>query len=213
MEHTPKTLASIERLRTMRKELPYLGKEIMDVGNVMYSLDMVIIGIVKRCLSTSSALELLVLDWNMVCARAVLRMQLDTVLRFSAFWLSADRQRMADDVIAGKPINRMTDRDGQRMTDSYLARRLGEHFTWVPQVYEYTSGYIHFSERHLFDPIVRLNNEEKMVHYVINEKDFNFPEFSWVELVNCAASCLLIVKHLLDDYRQWKNQATQGKTT
>ncbi len=208
MEHTPKTLASIEKLRKLREELPSLGNEIMHAGNMaMYPMDMVIIGIVKRCLSTSSALESLVLDWNMTCARAVLRMQLDTVLRFSAFWLSADPQKMAKDVIAGKQINKMKDKDGQKMTDSYLARKLGEHFDWVPRVYEYTSGYIHFSERHLFDPIWNLNNEERTVNFVINEKDFNFPEFSWVELVDCAANCLLIAKHLLDGYRQLKELA------
>jgi len=207
-EHTVKTLASIEKLRKLREDLPSLGSEIMHVGRMsMYPMDMVIIGIVKRCLSTTSALEKLVLEWNMTCARAVLRMQLDTVLRLSAFWLSPDLQKMAMDVIGGKQINKMKDRDGCKMTDSYLSRKLGERFDWIPRVYKYTSGYIHFSERQLFDPISEINNKERIMSFVINDKDYKFPEFSWVEVVNCAADCLLIIKYFLDGYRQSKDLA------
>ena len=205
-EHTVKTLASIDKLRNLREDLPSLGSEIMHAGNMsMYPMDMVIIGIVKRCLSTTSALEKLVLEWNMTCARAVLRMHLDTVLRLSAFWLSPDLQKMAIYVIGGKQINKMKDRDDYKMTDSYLSQKLGERFDWIPRVYKYTSGYIHFSERQLFDPISEINNKERMVNFVINDKDYNFPEFSWVELVSCAANCLLIIKYFLGKYKQLKD--------
>ena len=106
-EHTVKTLASIEKLRNLREDLPSLGNAIMHTGSMsMSSMDMVIIGIVKRCLSTTSALDKLVLEWNMTCARAVLRMQLDTMLRLSAFWLSSDPQKMAMDFIANKQNER-----------------------------------------------------------------------------------------------------------
>jgi len=207
-EHTVKTLALIEKLRKLREDLPSLGSEIAHTGNMsMYPMDMVIIGIVKRCLSTTSALEKLVIEWNMTCARAVLRMQLDTVLRLSAFWLSPDLQKMAVDVMSGKQVNKMSDRDNNKMTDSYLSRKLGEQFDWVPRVYKYTSGYIHFSEKHLFDPICKINDKERTVDFVINDKDYNFPEFSWVELVSCATGCLQIIKYFLDKYRQLKDLA------
>lgn len=207
-KHTVKTLASIEKLRNLREDLPSLGNAIIHSGNMsMHPMDMVIIGIVKRCLSTTSALEKLVLEWNMTCARAVLRMQLDTVLRLSAFWLSTDLQKMAMDVMGGKQINKMKDRDNCKMTDSYLFQKLGERFDWIPRVYKYTSGYIHFSERQLFDPINEINNKERIVNFVINDKDYNFPEFSWVEVVNCASDCLLIIKYFLDKYRQLKDLA------
>ncbi|MBA7524903.1 hypothetical protein ES705_17048 [subsurface metagenome] len=207
-EHTVKTLALIEKLRKLREDLPSLGSEIAHTGNMsMYPMDMVIIGIVKRCLSTTSALEKLIIEWNMICSRAVLRMQLDTVLRLSAFWLSPDLQKMAVDVMSGKQVNKMSDRDNNKMTDSYLSRKLGEQFDWVPRVYKYTSGYIHFSEKHLFDSICKINDKEKTVDFVINDKDCNFPEFSWVELVSCATECSQIIKYFLDKYRQLKDLA------
>ena len=204
--HTVKTLTSIEKLRNLREDLPSLGNAIMHTRSMsMSSMDMVIIGIVKRCLSTTSAIEKLVLEWNMTCARAVLRMQLDTMLRLSAFWLSSDPQKMAMDFIAGKQINRMRDKDGCKMTDSYLSRKLGKQFDWIPKVYEYTSNYIHFSERPFFDSISEINNKERIANFVINDKDYYFPEFSWVELVDCAADCLVIIKCFLGKYRQSKD--------
>lgn len=59
----------------------------------------------------------------------------------------------------------------------------------------------------MFDPISELNEEDRTVNFVINEKDYKFPEFSWVELVDCAVNCLLIVKYFLDEYRQSKELA------
>ena len=112
------------------------------------------------------------------------------------------------DVIGGKQINKMKDRDGCKMTDSYLSQKLGEGFDWIPRVYKYTSGYIHFSERQLFDPISEINNKERTVNFVINDKDYYFPEFSWVELISCATNCLLIIKYFLGKYRQSKDLVT-----
>lgn len=208
--HTKKTVASIERLRRLREQLKHLGLEILNAGNKsIYPLDMVIIGIIKRCLSISSALEKVVLDWNMTCARALLRMQLDTVLRFSAFWLSSNPHDMANNVIAGKQINKMRDADGEQMTDSYLAKKLGKDFNWVPKVYKYTSGYIHFSERHLFDTIKYLDEVNRTINFVISEQDDNFPEFSWIELVDCATDCMQITMNYLEGYLLSKRNQTQ----
>jgi len=205
MKHSERVLEELEKLNKLTKELPYLGSTIMNAAeSKLYNLDLVIIGIVKRCLSISSAFETLVKDWNMTCARALVRMQLDTVLRFSAFWISENPHEMAKEVISGKQINKMKDRDGNKMTDSYLARNLGKFFEWVPKVYEYTSGYIHFSERHLFDPIFNINEDDRLVIFVINDKDYKFPESSWYEIVKCFKDCLLIVKYWLEHYKESK---------
>lgn len=137
MDHSERIIKSLQRLEEVRKELPLLGNKIINsTGGAMHPMDFVVVGIVKRCLSTSSALDMLVKEWNMTCARAVLRMQLDTVLRLSAFWLSDDPQSMAREVIDGKPINKMKDEDGQRFSDWYLIKKLGEKYDWMPDVYK-----------------------------------------------------------------------------
>src|SRR3989304_10213985 len=86
MKHSERVLEELEKLNKLTKELPYLGSTIMNAAeSKLYNLDLVIIGIVKRCLSISSAFETLVKDWNMTCARALVMIQLDITLRFSLF--------------------------------------------------------------------------------------------------------------------------------
>ena len=63
-----------------RKAMPIVGES----GAPMYMLDFIVLGAVKRSLSLASGLLVLIEAKNMVCARAVLRMQLDTITRLCA---------------------------------------------------------------------------------------------------------------------------------
>ena len=211
MEHSDRVKNELSKINENCKQLNSIGSNIMKAGSGNFSpLDWVVVGIVKRCWSVSSAIELLLNEWNMICARALVRMQLDTVLRFSAFWISKDPQKTAKDFRAGKQINHMKDREDNKMTDSYLARKLGEYFEWIPKVYRSTSGYIHFSERYLFDPIFNLDEERRLVTFVINDKDVKFPESSWFEIPKCINDCLLIIIYWLKHYLQVK-ESEQNK--
>lgn len=204
--HSEKTLESIAKLKKMRKNILSLGSNVMQADNRnFYPLDFIIIGALKRCLSTTRAIEILVLEWNLTCARAILRIQLDTALRLSAYWLSPDPQKMASDVMAGKPVNRMKDKDECKMQDSYLVKKLGEKYEWVPQVYKNTSGYIHFSEQHVFNSIYTFNDQKSKIEIEISDTDYKFPESSWIEIIDCATECLDIIGHYLKGYKLTKN--------
>jgi hypothetical protein len=206
MEHTVKTKKLLKQLSTIQKELPKFGNKILsaDQGS-LFPFDLVVIGIIKRSLSLTSAFILLVKEFNMVSSRALLRMQIDTILRLSAFWLVVDPHELAHQVIKGKQINRIKDRTGQLMTDSYLADKLSEKYKWIKEVYKYTSGYVHFSERHLFDPISEIDENTRTIRYLINEKDYKFPEFSWLEIIDCFKNCSEIMISYLEGYRLVKN--------
>jgi len=205
MEHGDKVKAELEKLSKYQGCLPHLGHEVITARNgALYPLDFVVIGIVKRSLSIASAFKTLVTDWNMVCARALLRMQIDTVIRFSAFWISGNPHQMAVEVMQGNQINKMKDRDGKKMTDAYLVKKLSHEFDWMPTVYQYTSGYIHFSERHLFDPIASLEEDDRLVKFIINDKDEKFPESSWHEIVSCFNQCAEIIFAYLKGYKHIK---------
>ena len=208
MEHGDKVKAELKKLSKYQDCLPRLGHEVIMAGNgPLYPLDFVVVGIVKRSLSIASAFKTLVTDWNMVCARAILRMQIDTVIRFSAFWISGDPHQMAVEVMHGNQINKMKDRDGNKMTDAYLVKKLSPEFDWMPRVYQYTSGYVHFSERHLFDPIASLKEDGRLVHFIINDKDEKFPESSWHEIVSCFNQCAEIIVSYLKGYKHIKEAA------
>jgi hypothetical protein len=210
MEHTEKTQILLKQLSIIQKELPNIGNKILsaDQGS-LFPFDLVVIGIIKRSLSLTSAFLLLVNEFNMIASRALLRMHIDTVLRLSAFWLVKDPHELAHQVIKGKQINHMKDKKGQIMTDSYLANNLSRNYNWIKKVYRYTSGYIHFSERHLFDPISELDDKTRTIRYLINDKDYKFPEFSWLELIECFINCSKIMTTYLEGYRLVKNNVVQ----
>ena len=208
MEHGDKVKAELEKLSKHQDHLRYLGHEVIVARNgTLHPLDFVVIGIVKRSLSIASAFNTLVNDWNMVCARALLRMQIDTVIRFSAFSISGDSHQMAVEVMQGNQINKMKDRDGHTMTDAYLVEKLSHELDWMTTVYQITSGYVHFSERHLFDPIASLEEDGRLVEFVINDKDEKFPESSWHETVSCFNQCTEIILANLKGYKHNKEAA------
>lgn len=203
-EHGDKVKSELERLSKYQDFLPHLVQEVLSAGKGLYPLDFVVIGIVKRSMSIASAFKTLVTDWNMVCARAILRMQIDTAIRFSAFWISDNPHEMAMEVMRGKQIDKIKDRDGNNMKDIYLVEKLSSQFSWMPKVYKSTSGYIHFSNAHIFAPIMSID-DDGIFESLITSKDDKFPESSWHEIVSCFNNCTEIIVSYLEGYKHTKD--------
>lgn len=87
---------------------------------------------------------------NYICAASLVRLQLDSTLRFSALALVADPEDFAKKVSLGEPINKLKDRDGQQMRDAYLVKKLNEQYPGMDQCYGDGCAYVHFSDAHLF---------------------------------------------------------------
>ncbi len=163
-----------------------LGLDMMKVdGGTMYPVDLVALAAIKRVLSTSAAFRQLIEALNLISARAILRVHLDTVLRFYAVWLVDNPHDFAKKVIDGEQINHLKDRTGNKMTDSYLAKVLSKDHKWIPTVYANLCGYVHLSSQHLFASVAKLDREGLNVSLQISEYDLNAPEFSWIEVVEC----------------------------
>jgi len=203
VKHTDRTLALLKELKNKRNDLKSIGSEIMkNRKHPMGYLDFVIIAIVNRSISITAGIEKLIIEHNMTCVRALLRMQLETVLTMAAFRLTENPEKMAKEIIDdGKKINDMKDKDGRRMTYSYLAKKTGEAFEWIPDLYRNTCEYIHFSGRHLYDSIYSTNEEKRIAYFMISEKDYNYPEHSWIEVIKYTGYCLYIIVSFLEEYK------------
>lgn len=200
----------LNKLNEWISNLPKIGMETLGGGDKpMYVLDFIIIGVVKRSLSLASGLHDLVKAKNMTCARAIVRMELDTVSRLLAYTYVAEPSDMAKAIIGGKALNSFKCREGKKLRDSYLIDKMNEKYPWAKEVYKYTSGYVHFSERQVFDSIDYSldSNEERIIQFQVSKEDHNFPEESWVEIVECFNEMLSILGHLLITYRNELKQA------
>lgn len=196
----------LDALSIWLKRLPSIGMRTLGgAGAPMYVLDFVMIGAVKRSLSLASGLLSMVQAQNMVCARAILRMQLDTVTRLLAYTYVENPEEMAKAVIGGTPLKKFKSRDGKALVDGYLVDQMTKDHPWVRKVYDFTSGYIHFSERQFFDSIHSLgNDQERTMQLQVSQIDNNFSEFSWEETVACFNELLKIIEGLLVSYASQK---------
>jgi len=87
-KQTPNVVRALNETETRYDANQRLWLEMCNADEgAFFPVDMVAIGAVKRCASQRYGLRLLIEGWNLLCARALLRMQIDTALRFSALWL------------------------------------------------------------------------------------------------------------------------------
>jgi len=203
-----KLTTELSKLEEWTNHLPKIGMEILgNNGSPMYVLDLIMVGAIKRSLSLANGVLSLVATKNMTCVRALVRMQLDTVSRLFAYTYVSSPSDVAKKVIGGKALNKFKSRDGKILSDRYLIDKLSKDYPWVKNVYQYTSGYIHFSERQVFDSIHSIPDEtERTVLFQIRKEDDQFPEESWVEVVECFNEMLSILGELLLTYRKELNQ-------
>lgn len=185
-EHGQKVLRALEGLEERRDKLLELSQKMLSAyGGSHYPVDFLAIGAIKRIISISGGIKLLINAFNMVCARSLLRLHIDTALRFFAVFIVKEPHDFAMKVMSGGQISRMKDRLGKTMTDSYLVSKLASEYSWLPTVYKNLSGYVHFSDQHLFSSVQNIDDETHSVQYVIYEKDTKYPQFSWVEVIDC----------------------------
>jgi hypothetical protein len=197
-EHGQKVLKALEGLEERRGKILDLGQKMVSAyGGSLYPVDLLAIGAIKRIISMSGGIKLLVNAFNMVCARSLLRLHIDTALRFFAVFLVKEPHDLVMKVMSGEQINSMEDTSGKKMTDAYLLSKLASEYSWLPNVYKNLSGYVHFSDQHLVSPVQNIDTETRYVQYVIHEKDTKYPEFSWVEVVDCFnESTDIFIKYL-----------------
>jgi hypothetical protein len=178
--------------------LPTLGMEtIGQVGVPIQAFNLILMGAVKRSLSLASGLHCMVREQNMVCARALLRMQLDTVSRVLAYTYVENADDMARAVIGGRQLKKFKSADGNLLLDKYLIDRMSKDHPWVRDVYDYTSGYVHFSEKQCFDSVSSIDERERTVRFEVGRADARFPDSSWIEVLACFCHLLEMLKKIL----------------
>jgi len=96
----------------------------------------------------------------MQASKSLLRIQLDTFIRFHALAISKDSNKFVNDILDGRHIRNMKDKDGNKMTDGYLVDLLSYEYPWLKDVYKNLSGYIHFSGNHLFRSVENIHDKK-----------------------------------------------------
>jgi hypothetical protein len=144
------TLTELEALENLHK---IKGEELFSACKAkIYPCDALAFSILDRSLKLCRAFRMLTSNSNYAVAMAVLRMQLDNLLRFYGVITSLDPHVVANQVIKGKELRKLKSRSGKPMKDCHLREMLvsqdSEKRKWINDLYGITSGYIHLSNHH-----------------------------------------------------------------
>jgi len=111
----------------------------------LFPADFIIVGAVQRSLMLMKGFLSLLHSGNYLCAGAILRMQLDNILRLYAASLFPSGSDTLKAFLEDQPLSRLKAPDGKPLTDKELYTRASKIYPWLPRVYTTTSGFVHFS--------------------------------------------------------------------
>jgi hypothetical protein len=172
----------LDKIDNQRERHIDLSRAMLEAdGHKLFSLDFLAVAALNRSLSNSSAFTQMVRAQNYLIAASLVRLQLDTFLRFFASYLVSDPHDFATSVLAGTEIRKLRDRSGATMTDRYLVESVASEFPWVPSVYKSTSGFIHLSDKHIYGAIQSVQNDGRLSMLIGSNPD-RFPNELWVEM-------------------------------
>jgi hypothetical protein len=209
-KHNSKVLQGLEELRLDEAKMLEFGKKLTQSGGrAMFPLDLLAFAAIKRNLSTTAALVTLIEAHNMLAARSMLRVHLDSSLRFAAAWFVDDPQGFAAKVNAGERIDKLKDREGKPLKDARLVELLTPDHPWLPEVYKRLSGYVHLSDSHLTGTVIAVDDEAQTVSFFLGKTDDHYPAQSWLEIMDCAQEGTEILAYYLAGYIQTKNTSPE----
>jgi hypothetical protein len=196
----PELLRHVEHIEGLRNlHLDLLKRMLQADGGKMFALDLLAAAVVKRSMSLCAGFASLVRSSNYTSAAALLRLQLDSCLRFYAAFIVEKPHEFATSVLKGTPVRKQKDRAGKHMTDRYLVEELGRKYEWIPRVYEATSGFIHLSERHIF-ATWESATEKADIPLRVGASDEHFVDELWIEM---AAAFLAATDVLFEYLKGW----------
>jgi hypothetical protein len=125
--------------------------------------DMFILGIINRSMSLLFGFTALVRSCNYYSAHHLVRLHLDSFLRFSVIWLVDNAQPITKQIFEGKQLNQIEYALKKCYTDKYLSTQLSKDYPWVKNTYRDTSAFIHLSSSHVFNATEIMDKEKRSV--------------------------------------------------
>jgi hypothetical protein len=129
-----------------------------DDGNV-YGMDWAVYAGTQRALSLMHSFDVLIRERQPRVAATFVRMQLDTAMRLNAFWMVADKDAIAQQLLSGEKFRKLKSIEGEPLTDKLLHERLEKEFPGVSRAYEEGCGFVHLSQPHMLSFFESVNED------------------------------------------------------
>ena len=196
----------IAQLEQIKKDHLISAGEMLraDNGN-MFPFDLFATAVYKRSMSLIDAFIKTIPD-NFFCAAPLVRLQLDNLLRlFAHDRVNVNIHDFALEVMGGKSIRSMKDKEtGEKLTDARLVEKFKEIDPRVEKLYKETSGYIHLSEKHIYDTI-SVDGKDGLIRAYISEKDEFITDNARLEVIAAMIGITKLLLWQLDSWTFTKN--------
>lgn len=200
------------------QNLRNLKTDHMDVGRMLagdlFPMDFLAFAVLNRSLCLSFGFASLIEQRNFVAAAPLLRFQLDNALRFYASTLVKEPHQFSMAVLRGESIRDIKATSGNRLTDAYLLSsfiadtRLDIDRSWLRSVYDQTSGYVHLSEKHMFNCLKA--GDAGTLQMKISEVDEYVPDGIYAEAIDAMIEATRLTIKIVF---YWAHQKTHPPET
>lgn len=136
----------IEELLTVHKNFEQIGKDLFFAcENSLFPADAIFLSGCDKALKTIDSFILLFQENHYTNSAALLRLQLDIVIRLYGITKTKDIHAAANKVLQGEKFSKIKDNNGQYLKDWYMVKLISKDNPWINRVYDLCSSYIHFS--------------------------------------------------------------------
>jgi hypothetical protein len=145
MSQSPPTVEShLSEAEGLMERYRSTGQVLYDAcAGELFPCDGLAMAVLDRSLNVLNSFVLLLRNHGYICGAALLRMQLDNVLRLNGVITSQDPHGIAAQIWSGTSLRTLKDRSGQKMTDARLVKLLAPRSPSVAQIYDQASRYVH----------------------------------------------------------------------
>lgn len=147
------------------------------IGESLFKTDLYFCALLNKSIQLTDGFVELIKKRNLTSAGIILRSSMDNCLRLYAMFIANNPDEVVDCLISGGRIDKLKDKDGNKLRDSYLKNKLGEYDNRFVLVYNNASGYVHFSEKGFYQSVSALEGDYEIgiqVSHAIPEKANDF---------------------------------------
>jgi hypothetical protein len=173
----------------------------------LFPADILAWSVLERSLQLLKGFCLLMQNGDYVCAVPLLRMQLDSGLRFGGVVTMDDPHGTAQSVIDGRALKSIRGMDGKEMADRHLVKRLSANNPEIQYVYGAARSYVHFEKEHVAVFALRSKKISKDGNREISigDDDAHIPMENKLGLINDFKVITKSVLKLIGDWSSYRH--------
>lgn len=209
-------LGRIERVSAELQKIPlaYLGPQ----GSKIPDIGWYILAAVKKTAALSHAFCALIRAKNTLAATALIRLQLDTVMRISGLAIVDDIEAAGTHLMNDGSYRKLRSRDGKPLDDVVLHRRLDEYYPGLSRVYEATSSYVHLSASHIKTGLSERPGTSTLFFHLKGTDDTQ-PDEWFADIVDSFDQATHLATDMVEDFMRYRyarafkiQPSTEGQT-